>query len=149
MSLEDLLFLGVFVVIALVNGLRARRAARRTRGASQGPEASGPAQTGPATAAGRAPDVPTARLPHAWRPAGSPAPEPSLPPGPDLSSDWGPPPSESVVIRHRETGTADAGERYGRGNAQRRRRLTPRSARDAIVLSTILGPCKARDDQSA
>lgn len=149
MSLEDLLLLGVFVVIALVNGLRARRAARRTRGASQGSEAPGPAQTGPATAAGHAPDVPPARLPHAGRALGSPAPEPSPTLEADLSPEWGPPPSESVVIRHREPGTGEAGERHGRSGPRRRRRLTPRSARDAVVLSTILGPCKARDDQSA
>lgn len=148
MSLEDLLFLGVFVVIALVNGLRARRAARRSRGPSQGPEAPGPSQIAPATAAGRAPDVPLERLPHAGRPPGSPTPEPSPPTGSDLSSDWGPPPSESIVMRHREPGTGNARERHRR-RSPLRPRLTPRSARDAIVLSTILGPCRARDDQSA
>lgn len=148
MSLEDLLFLGVFVVIALVNGLRARRAARRTRGASQGPEAPGPSETAPATAAGRTPGMPVEQVADTKRPSASHAPKTSSDPSLGLSSEWGPPPRESLVVKRRRPRTEDAGERHGRGNPLRRR-LTPRSARDAIVLSTILGPCKAREDQSA
>ena len=138
MSLEDLLFLAVFVAIALVNGLRARRTARRARA----PEC----DVGTPEPAAR-PD--TGELPTASPPDVASSVPAALATVPEPSTAWGPPPLESLPVGTRpELSRADARPPGFRGTL-RPRRLTPRSARDAIVLSTILGPCRARDDQSA
>ena len=136
MSFEQLIWIGIFILVPLLE--RLFRRGQQPRPESQAPDeprprpaprplpAPVPIETRPA------PQVP--RKPPPPRPAAIERPPPALPPSPPPGVDARLAPASPPRAGRRRRGTHRSVE------------LTnPRELRRAIVLSTILGPCRAAD----